>query len=117
MRARKSRGRHMAKLGAIVVVAAFLTAHAAFAQSDGDEMCSAKGKVRVYNDSARSWDVTGGHCTPRGPNGPANGDEKCGAAGFTVKYIAKTDMWRNTNDHCGGSSPQGGDIHIRGQGL
>jgi hypothetical protein len=107
----------MAKLGAIAMAAAFLNAGTVFAQSDGDEMCTKQGSVRVYNDSSRSWDVTGGHCTPRGPNGPVNGDEKCGAAGFVVRYIAKIDQWRNTEDHCGGSAPQGGDVHIRGQGL
>jgi hypothetical protein len=117
MRARKSRGRHIARLGAIIMVGAFLTADVVFAQSDGDEICSREGSVRVYNDSARSWENIGGHCTPRGPNGPVNGDEKCGSSGFTVKYVAKIDRWRNTNDHCGGSSPQGGDVHIRGQGL
>ena len=117
MRARKSRRRHMAKLGAIVMFGGFLTAQAVFAQSDGDEMCSKTGSVRVYNDSARSWQEVGGHCTPRGPTGPVNGDEKCGSAGFIVRYVAKTDKWRNTNDHCGGSSPQEGGVYIRHQGL
>jgi hypothetical protein len=116
MRAHKSRGRHMAKLGAIVMVGGFLTAQAVLAQSDGDEMCSKKGNVRVFNESSRSWEESGGHCTPRGPNSPVNGDEKCGSAGFVVKYVAKIDMWRNTDDHCGGSSPQGG-VYIRHQGL
>ena len=109
MRCSKLPGRSMSMLGAIIAAGIFLTAHAAFAD-DGDEKCSKKGKLFVYDNSARMWENVGGECVPQGPNGPANGDRKCGVSGYTVKYVAKIDTWQNTQVHCSGGSSAG--VHL-----
>ena len=105
MRSGLSHRRHMPVLGAIVIAASFLIAHAAFAQSDGDEQCSKKGRMWMFDALTKSWIVTGDKCTPPGPSGPADGEKRCGYAGYMLKYVAKRRVWSATQDHCAGSKP------------
>jgi hypothetical protein len=108
MRSREPIRLSISLAGAIVAAGIFLNAHAAFAD-DGDEMCSKAGQLWVDDLETRAWQNIGGHCTPRGPNGPANGDRRCGASGFDVKYVAKIDRWLNTHTPCHGGS---NDVHL-----
>jgi hypothetical protein len=94
---------------AIVVAGLLVSARVAFAD-DGDEKCSKKGELWVYDGSSRSWENTMGACVPRGASGPVNGDRKCGVSGFTVKYVAKIDTWQNMQGHCSGASTSGAHL-------
>ena len=111
MRYRKLAGRYIPIFGVIVVAGVFLTAHAAFAD-DGDEKCSKSGQIWVSDEVAKSWINAGGHCAPRGANGPANGNEKCGISELTVKYVTKIDTWRNTGVKCTGGRSMP-DLHLQ----
>ncbi len=99
------RRQRMPVLGAIVLAGSFLIAHAAFAQSDGDERCDKKGTARMFDALAKSWVQTGQHCMPPGPDGPVNHEKRCGFAGYVLRYTAKTGAWESTQEHCDGSKP------------
>ena len=97
-------------LGAIIVAGLFLTTHAARAD-DGDEKCDKAGQIWAYDVIARDFLNVGGHCTPKGPNGPADGDKKCGVSNLVVKYDRRLNKWSNTQVACtGGRSDP--DLHL-----
>jgi len=105
MDGRKVHRQHRPVLAAIVIAGGFLLAHAAFAQSDGDEQCGKKGTALMFDALAKSWQPTNKSCVRDGPGAPVNGDKRCGFAGYVLKYDAKRSVWRASQDHCDGSQP------------
>ncbi len=88
-------------LGAIIFAGFALTAHAARAD-DGDEKCDKTGQIWAYDVIARDFLNVSGHCTPKGPNGPADGDKKCGVSNLVVRYDRGLNKWSNTQVACTG---------------